>query len=357
MIHFAYTVPRSNSLLRRAVDKTIAKTQIVPPLHRFGNDALIPWTHPIRAPHSISYHLLASLRERGPVRFYSMLEHTEAPLGPSDVFLGSPLPLGGFAYDSRPTADDPTSITSRTLRSARPTGRKILIMPYANDPLLVDWAKDLAENYADSIILIGGDIWTRNWESTPFGTIPQEKTVRLDMGIDMQDYPLVKKSFNPKGKRRYLYIGHTAWYKNTSELERIAEAIPNFEGAHIGAGTIRGWKKLANFATLSPEYMSKLAEEYDIFVSTSTADAQATTILEQMCFGLVVASTPETGYSYDSLVALSTYDTEFNRKELEALQYADESELFERAAQNRTVAATRHSWEQFTDTALRFIFA
>lgn len=348
-VHFAYTVPRSPSAVRRGFDKIIGKTAgIVPPLYRAGNDAFIPWGTPIRAPHSISYHLLHAFRERGPVKFYSIYEHVRPLLEADDIFIGSPLPVGGFG-GTRTDHDDAESVTSQAVRGYL-GNKRIVLMPYAHDELLVSWAKELVAA-ADSVIFIGGKIWEERWEElSPFRNIPIKRRTRVDMGIDPIDYPVVKTHFNPRGKRKYLYIGHTAWYKNTAELERIAERIPGFEGAHIGAGKIRGWRKLADFADLTSERMRTIAEEYDIFVNVSTADAQATTILEQMCFGMAVACTPESGYAYDSLTKLSTIDTEHNIRALETLQNADENELLSLSRENRKVALTRHSWDRFCET-------
>lgn len=343
-IHFAYTVPRRPTVIGRAFDKFFSATGITPP-YRLGSNTFIPWSHPIRAPHSISYHLLQALKQRGKVRYYSLYEHGVAHMRGGDVFIGQPVPDGGF-NTSRPDHDDPLSVTSRTLREFSSFPRT-LIMPYAHDELLVSWAKDLVTK-ADTVIFIGGEIWKNDWNTkSPFRDITIKNRVHVEMGIDSRDYPVVKNHFNPKGKRKYLYIGHTAWYKNTAQLEEIAKRLPNFDGAHIGGGEVQGWKKLANFATLTPEYMRKLAQEYDIFVTTSTADAQATTILEQMCFGMAVACTPETGYTYDSITKLSTSDVEHNIRALTELQEMDENELLERSRENLHIAQTRHTWSRF----------
>ncbi len=352
-IHFVYTVPLGRGIFRRGIDK-VFKIFHLTPLHRYGIDFLIPWQHPIRAPHSISYHLLKALKQKGKVRFYNMYEKGKITLGPHDIFIGQPAPAGGFSYEGRPDHDDFDSITSQTLRAYKGSvHKKILIMPFANDPLLVSWAKDLAENYADKIILIGGDIWTKNWKDTPFGSIDEKKVFRVDMGIDMKDYPLVKKNFNSKGKRGYLYIGHNAWYKNTKELEKIAERMPGYRFTHIGGAEVKGWNKLANFAALTPEFMSSIAKDHDIFVNTSTADAQATTILEEMCFGMVVAATPESGYSHESLVKLDVSDTDSNVKTLLSLQEKDEKELLDIVHKNRETVKEKHSWESFSAKIVR----
>lgn len=352
-LHFAYTVPLRKTILGKAIDKLMVKTGMLP-LHRGGMPVLISWQKPIRAPHSISYHLLQSFKARLPVNFYNIYERILPEFSVDDVFVGQPVPDGGFG-PVRSLTDDAGSITSRVIRQ-RPSDRNFIIMPYTHDPMYVSWARDLVRANKGGLILVGGKIWERDWLSkSPFADIPIAKKIHVEMGIDPDDYPVVKKTWNPQGKRKYLYIGHTGWYKNTRELERIAERIPGFEGGHIGGGEIKGWKKIADFASLSPEFMSKIADEYDIFVNTSSADAQATTILEQMCFGFVVACTPESGYDIASLQMLKVNDTGYNVAVLEELQQADESELAQIALSNRQAAIDRHSWERFTSEIVDFI--
>lgn len=356
-VHLAYTAPFGPTLVRRGIDKALRLAHL-PPLYRSGQDFLIPWQHPIRAPHSITYQLLHAIRDRGyPVRLYSLYEHGVAPMKKGDIFIGQPLPSKGMGQ-RRSLDDDPLSVTSRTLREF-PSPRNFILMPYAHDTEYSTFAKKLiAENNATGggAIFIGGDIWQRDWETkSPYADLGHlRKTHITAMGIDPAEYPLVKKSFNQKGKRRYLYIGHTAWYKNTAELERIAERMPQFEFGHIGGGSVRGWKKIADFATLTPAYMARLAKEYDIFVTVSTADPQATTIVEQMCFGLAVACTSETGYEYDTVTRLFTADTDANVRILTALQDLEEDELISLARQNREIVEKKHSWQQFVSCVLDF---
>jgi glycosyltransferase involved in cell wall biosynthesis len=356
-IHFIYTVPRGDTLTRRIIDRAIAMLRIIPPLHRWGIDMLIPWRTPIRAPHSISYHLLHALKAYGReagyrVRFYSMYEKGVCPMKEGDILIATPKQKGSLGTPT--DSPDHDSITWRTLE-AYPRHKKYIIMPYANDVQLVSWCKELMQKHGEHVIFLAGKIWMDQWDRSPLRDTGIKNILRLDMGIDLAEYPMVKTHFNPKGKRKYLYIGHTAWYKNTAELEHIAAMMPDFEGGHIGNGTIRGWKKIADFADLTPAFMERIAKEYDIFVNTSTGDAQVTTVLEQMCFGFAVACTPESGYAYPSLFKLSTHDTAENIRVLTMIQTMDEQELLARAKENREIARTTHSWKRFCDQVIDFI--
>ncbi|MES2437244.1 MAG: hypothetical protein V4519_04520 [Patescibacteria group bacterium] len=355
IIHIVSTVPQGNSLFRRALDKAIRITGIIPPLHRYGIDALIPWKKPLRSPHASSRNLLHHFKKLGKVKYYSLYEKGVIKLAPDDIFLGQIVPDGGFTYDSRPQTDDHASITSRTLRENPDNHNKYLIIPFANDKALWGWSKDIVENHADKVVLIAGEIWTRNWKDGVYPSLDLKNVVRIDNGIDPLEYPIIKKSFNKPENRKFLYIGHTAFYKNTKELERIAEQMPGFVGGHIGLGNVKGWKKIADFADLTPEFMTKIAEEYDIFVTTSSADAQATTIMENMCFGFPIACTPETGYEYPSIVKLDTTNTEANIKALTMLKNMSEPELKALVDENLKVIQKFHTWNTYVTTISDFM--
>jgi len=356
-VHLAFAVPMGSTLLRRGLDKGISFAHL-PPLYRSAWDPLIPWQHPIRAPHSITYNLTRAIQARGyRVRLYRLYEHTVASMKPGDIFIGQPLPFGGLGA-TRGTTDDPATVTSRTVREF-PSKRNFILMPYAHDEQYSGFLRNIVGENAKAgggAIFVGGKIWERDWDKrSPLAELGPLRKLHLPMAIDPTEYPFVKKTFNAKGKRRYLYIGHTAWYKNTVELERIAARMPEYEFAHIGGGEIKGWKKLSNFAKLTPEYVSRLANEFDIFMTVSTADPQATTILEQMCFGFPVACTPESGYDHDSIVLLSTTDTEGNCKKLLELQVEEEEGLLTRARKNHDYALRFHDWDEFTKSITSFI--
>lgn len=356
IVHLAYTVPLGRTLARRALDKALRLLHVTP-LHRFVHDALIPWQHPIRAPHSISHNLIDAIRGRGhDVRLYSLYEHTVADIKEDDIFIGQPVPDGGFGAH-RSLLDDHASVTSRTIREF-PSARNFIIMPYAHDAQYSTFAKDLFRTNAAAgggAIFIGGKIWEHDWDiKSPLADIGALRKVHItEMGIDVDEYPMVKTAFNPKGKRKYFYIGHTAWYKNTPQLERIAAAMPEHSFVHIGGGELRGWEN-RGFASLTPAFMQSLAQECDIFVNVSTADPQATTIVEQMSFGFAVACTPETGYDYPAIATLRTSDTEHNVRVLQNLQDIDEGELLRQTRENRKIVEEKHGWAQFTDKVLDF---
>ncbi len=348
-VHFVYKSPRHGGLIGRGLDYMgINYPNLIDPIWRRGDH--ITWKIPKRHPASASFNLIKEFRRRGPLKFYDLWEKGECDIKPGDKFIALPV----HVYDGR-TWDDPSiqRVTTRTLEKY-PDLDATIIMPYCHDELYTRSIRGLLERYHPKAVLLSGEIWTRDWDKSPIKNLVSD-ILRVNMGIDPNEYPRLKTSFNPKGKRKYLYIGQTAWYKNTKQLEEIAKAMPQFEFGYISQGNIEGWKKIASWADLTTEFMAQVTAEYDFFINTSTADPSPATILEQMCFGLPVACTPESSYEYDSIVRLDVKDIAFNVRQLEAMQYQSEEDLIRIADTNRELAIKNHNWEEISADIANFI--
>ena len=352
-IHFIYSVPRPSYLPFKIVNKIIEKSGIFAPLYRNGSDLFIPWRSPVRAPHSISYNLLHAFKKYGKVKFYSLYEDTICDLKDDDILIGVPTQDHSKIPWEKP---DYSTVYIRTLQKYPDHKNLYVLIPYSNEPQYLLWANEIIEKYGKNLnlALLGGKIWFDDWNQSPWKNYNIKNRIRVDMGINPKDYPLVKKWFNPKGKRGYLYVGHTSWYKNTAQLEKIAELMPGFEFGHVGGGTIKGWKKIADFADLNEKFMTDIAKKYDFFVNVSR-DAQVTTVLEQTCFGLVIACTPESGYLCPSFIPLSTDNTNYNVKTLKELQETEEAVLLATVQKSKEYIEKNHSWKQFSETITNFM--
>ena len=106
---------------------------------------------------------------------------------------------------------------------------------------------------------------------------------------------------------------------------------------------------------ITPEFLKNLADEYDIFINTSSGDANATTILENICFGFPVACTPETGFEYPSIIKLSTTDTAENIKKLTAMKNMSESELKKLVEENMKFVKKYYTWDNFLNEITKFM--
>lgn len=352
-IHFVFSVPRSGNIIIKIINKLISKTNFISPLYRSGSNFFIPWRKPVRAPHSISYCLLNEFKKYGNVKFYSLYENTICDLQKDDILIGVPAQDHSKMPWEKP---DYNTVFIKTIQKYPDHKNLYVLIPYSNEPQYLRWANEIIEKYGKNLnlALLGGKIWFDNWDQSLWKDYTIKRKVRLDMGIEAKNYPVVKNKFNPKGKRGFLYVGSSSWYKNTKQLEKIAEQMPGYNFGYVGGGPIKGWEKIVGFADLDEEFMSKVAERYDFFINVSR-DAQVTTVLEQACFGLIVACTPESGYTCPSFVPLTTDDTHYNVETLKKLQKMEEADLFKIAKANREYVVKYHSWKQFSDTILEFV--
>lgn len=349
-LHFIYTVP-AGTVFHRTWNK-LARLGILTPLYRSGSDFGCHWTHPIRAPHSVSYQILKALQKQYRVKLYSIYEHGICKTKPGDIVLAQPAPT----LPKVPPEDiDRKAITYRTF-TERSDITKIIIMPYSHDATYTRWWSELVREYGRNCIFISGEPWFKTWdEASPFKEYVIENKLRIDVGLDANDYPRVKKTFNPPNKRGIFYVGHTGWYKNKEMLEALAKRMPDVRFTHIGQGTIAGFEKRDAFAKLSPEYLTLLGETCDIFINVSTGDPNATTILEMTSAGFVVACTPESGYDNPHFVKLSAHDVEKNVADLTALLTLPEEQLVQQTEENRAYVLERYAWKGITDQVLAFV--
>lgn len=351
MIHFAYKIPRHGSLTGRVMDKLALTQPWFPALWRHGKN--IPWSKPVKQPHSITYNLFNALQKKDKVLLYEMYENRACHIKPGDKFLGQP--INSWEVN---TYKDPSTykVVGRTLDKYpdMAESNKTIIMPYTHDPSYNLATKDLIERHGKNLIIISHKNWTDTWDQSPIKDYV-DNLLRVNMGVNASDYPMIKETFNPKGKRKFLYVGNTNYYKNTKQLEAIAKAMPEFEGCHIGGGYIEGWKNVG-VANLTSEYMTTVAREYDIFLNTSSADASPATIVEHMCFGFPIACTPESSYKSDTISELHVTDTKYNCEILNALQYTDEEVLRKRAKINREHTIKYHNWDIFCERIIDFVY-
>jgi hypothetical protein len=347
-LHLIYTVPRGG-LLERIEDR-ITSFFGLQPSYRSGSTRR--FRRPLRSPHSVSYHLLEALKKKYRVKLYSMYEYGVAKTSPGDIVLAQPAPVLPHVP---PQEIDKQAVTYRTF-TEREGITKIIIMPYSHDETYTKWWTELVREHGTNCIFISGEPWMKTWEDkSPFRTLPIKNKLRIDVCIDAEDFPLVKHSFNPVGKRGVFYIGHTGWYKNTKMLEAVAKAMPNTRFGHVGLGHIEGFEKVADFTTLTPEFLAKLAETYDIFINVSTGDPNATTVVEMLSAGFPVACTPETGYEGPHYTMISTNDVAYNVAALQGLQVVSEEELLRRGRAGSDFARKHFNWERTMADVVAFV--
>jgi glycosyltransferase involved in cell wall biosynthesis len=290
------------------------------------------WPAPIQAPLSITYHVARRLSAKFRVKLYDLRERVDIEPENGDVLLGHIWP-------------DTESVVWRALRNSK-FHKKYLIGPYNNDPRQLSWASEAVEN-CDRYFAISGRYWIDTLHNSPIKDI-QKKIVHLNMAIDANDYPMVKTSFNPPGKRKFFYIGRIGEEKGVDILEKFAESVPGFKGGYLCVGgDIRGWERISEPRKLTPEFMKKVAEEYDVFINMSRADAQVTTVLEAMSWGFPVACTKESGYTEEDFFYMDLLNEEENVRRLTTIQQLSSEELCEISRINREIVETKYNWDTF----------
>jgi glycosyltransferase involved in cell wall biosynthesis len=326
-IHFVYATPLT---FLDKVTMLLYKRKVQhPPWDQYE------WPVPLRAPLSITYQVARFFSARCRLRLYDLQERITIEPRKGDILLGHAWP-------------DPESAVWRALEDNR-FSRKYLISPYNHDPKQVQWMYRAIEQ-CDSFFAVCGQYWLDTFERSPFSGL-REKVIRLNMGIDTADYPLVKTSFNPPGKRKFFYVGRTGQEKGIDLLERLATEMDGFQGGYIcQGGGIKGWEKISEPTDLTPEFMMKIAGEYDVFINMSRADAQATTVLEAMSWGFPVACTPETGYTEEKLFFLDLENEHKNIETINRIQRMSDGELREISINNRKIVELAYSWERFLST-------
>ena len=349
MIHFVYaSTPGTGALARlRGRASRLAQTVGVSIPYAGDRDRLDTSRWPAHAPLSITHHVLRALRELDHVRFYDWKERVAIRHGPEDVLLGHPFP------------DDMSRAFNRGCLEG---GFKCRV---ALTPLhygLPQYCEAIARplDACDHILGITGRYWFDTWNQGPFARWTP-KITHLDMAIEVERFPRVKRFFNPPGRRAFLFIGNGEPYKGAHLLSQLfGLAAGKHRCVWIGAD-----RELPNLDRRPPqrlrgEVMERLAQECDVFLTMGISDANPTTILESMAWGFPVACTPQSGYyNMSEIRELSTTDMALNLEVLDYYQNANEEELRAQADRGRSLVETAFTFERYTrtvtDTLVRLV--
>jgi hypothetical protein len=167
--------------------------------------------------------------------------------------------------------------------------------------------------------------------------------------VDRNDFPSIKTTFHPPGQRRFLYIGNTAWVKNTGYLSRIARALPAHEFGWMGASH----RPIAGFRAWGPQDFAqpesrRLLADYDFILTAGFSDANPTVVLEGMAWGLIPICTPQSGYEgYPGIPNIPLNDVAGACAVLTRLQEQDTATLLSLRHANDRLLDTHFTWERF----------
>lgn len=287
----------------------------------------------ISAPHVIGWKLADFLAREHEVRLHDWDGREPIRPGTGDVLIGHLNP-------------DPATVVARSIRLPG-WARKILLGPFNLDPRQVAFI-DRSIPFADVFCAITGPYWEARLPASRFAHwAPRFR--RVDLAVDPTDYPRIKRAFSPKGSRSILYIGHTRWQKNPRYLEAIAERLPGVTFAWCGAGRrpLRGFQRLGSQDFASEEGRALVAR-HDFTLTVGAFDANPTTILESMAWGLIPICTPTSGYAgIPSIVNVPLGDPDGAAAVLRRLLDADEEALVALQERNFALVRDEYTWERF----------
>jgi glycosyltransferase involved in cell wall biosynthesis len=355
--HFVYSVP-GHRIKAARVGRKLAET-----MQRFGmpvsaigrRENVNVGVFPPNSPYSITKQLYQAFSGKGPTLLYDLSENVRCSIQPDDIFIGHPM---------FPWSEGCTGVTERTIaESQRPRIRALIVPLHCNTKVKtshinLDFLQAVDNLMPEIDILFGimGQYWWDQWDQSPFANW-KSKMVRLDMALDVVDFPRVKKRFNHPGKRGYLYIGKNDPMKGIDILSTLMQRLDAYPCGWIGAGPdIPGIPRISRERALTPQFMAEVAERFDFFVSASVADPNPTTILESMAWGFPVICTPQSGY-YQTPYITNIYPNDLQKSQdiLLQLQHADEGTLLRTANEARYVVEHEYNWEHFTSTILETI--
>jgi len=296
----------------------------------------------INTPDTIGRHLKKSIEKDYQVTTYNYDEYKIISPGNADVLIGHwhPNPFTVFRL------------------SAQKKGWKriIALAPFCPDQTA--WHNAFANKIiekCDRYLAITGNAWMKRLKVSPFHHW-ESKIVHLDLAVDRKDFPFVKMSFNTVGKRRFLYIGNATWCKNTSFLEKLAQEFPETDFSWIG-----GNKPLKNLKTLgtfdfSKQEAKKLIQEYDFLITVGSADANPTTILEAMAWGLIPVCSVQSGYEgFSGIRNISIDNIDDAIEIIDYLQFVSEEQLNKWQQENLAELDKHFNWDRFCGQVLNEI--
>ena len=228
------------------------------------------------------------------------------------------------------------------------------LAPYTHGDLSQVAFLDRVLPHCDRFLAITGHHWFATTATSPCAHwLP--RMVGLDLAVDRADFPPLARSFNPPGRRRFLYIGHDGWYKNLGYLAAIARALPAGTVAWAGRGK-RRWPGLGElgFHDFSTTAGRAVLADFDFLITVGRADANPTTVLEAMAWGLIPVCTPQSGYDDEAgVVNVPLDDLPGALAVLQRLQSSDDAGLRAMQVANNARLEAHFTWGRFAGQVRR----
>lgn len=298
----------------------------------------------INSPYCITrnvYHFFAQKCRELPnlsLTYHNWTDGGQIQSGPDDIIIGHP------NYDIN-------TIIQRSFRDSK-CRAKFTIHPIHTRMVEDNMPFDNLTKAADKFFGICGPYWYDTMQDTPFAHW-KEKMVRLDMAVDQNHFPYLKKRINQVQERRFLYIGSDTKHKNLGYLRQIMEKLPERELYWFGGYSEHPLAKLPNVRVtgsviLNAEMGQGICNACDMMINVSSSDANPTTLLETSAWGLPVACTAGSGYyGGEQFYEIPENNVDAAVNVLRNLISMPEDILDKRRMANINLIDDRHTWPIF----------
>jgi len=285
------------------------------------------------SPWCIGNELGDRLQRKYRVQFYGWRDRLMIDAQPGDVLIGHP-------HWSRST------VFQRAL-AHRHLARRLILSPYVGDPRQVAFVDKFIDR-CDLYLAITGRYWFDRVDESPMRRwCPKMR--HLDLAVNRQHFPRIKGPFNPPGQRRFVYIGHTARNKNVGFLTRLKQACPELPLFWIGQGRdkIDGLTELG-FMDFRRQDSQAVLASFDFMITAGKTDANPTTVLESLAWGLIPVCPPQSGYvDCPGIVNLPVDDLDAAVSVVRQLQTCDGSMLTGIRDAGDAVLQQHFHWDRF----------
>ena len=303
---------------------------------------IYPTGNQISTPDAIGRHLKQSLENHYQVTTYNYDECKIIHPGSADALIGH---------------WHPNPFTVFRLSALKKGWKRIIALaPFCPDNTA--WNNAFANKIIDKcdrFLAITGNYWMERLIISPFKHW-KPKIDHVDLAVNRADFPFIKENFNPVKRRRFLYIGHTGWQKNFPLLERLAEKLPETDFAWIGGKKPLKKIKALGIFDFSKQEAKNLIQEYDFMITVGSADANPTTILEAMAWGLIPVCSVQSGYEgFSSIRNISIDCIDDAVETIKHLQLVPEEQLKKWQQENLNVLDKHFNWERFCAQVLNEI--
>jgi hypothetical protein len=295
---------------------------------------IYPHKDKISTPHAIGYKLWRELSVKYEVTVHNYDVFYKIKPKEGDILIGHACPT-------------PLTIFRRSMLEKG--WRKIILMqPYSEDIKQVGFIDEIID-HCDEYLAITGKYWFDRVSHSLFKRWAP-KMVHLDLAVDPVHFPRLKEGFNPPGSRKFVYVGNDYFYKNLDYLENISK---NLKQPIHSIGKVSKKRSFIKhgFVDFKTEYAKNLIKDFDFMITVGDADANPTTILESLSWGLIPVCTPTSGYyQIEGIVNVPLNDVIAAQKVIDNLQMLSEDCLESIRAKGSVALQRQYSWNKFFST-------